>query len=83
MPSELAADFWRFYDQVELGYRQSFAFAMRHFYEIPQEKIDEDGLVMPRAKADRAVLRHWTLRIIRSPRDIRVIRLVRHQWCQI
>ena len=46
-------------DQVDLGYRQLFAFAMRHFYEIPQEKVDEDGLVMPRAKADRAVLRQY------------------------
>lgn len=46
-------------DQVKLGHRQLFAFAMRHFCEIPQEKVDEAGLVMPRVKADRAVLRQY------------------------
>jgi Protein of unknown function (DUF3723) len=47
------------YEQVDFGYRQFFAFAMRHFREIPQEGENEDAVAMPKAKADKAVLRQF------------------------
>ena len=46
-------------DQVELGYRQIVAFAMRHFWEIPRTPEGKDVLRKPRAKADKAVLRQY------------------------
>ena len=46
-------------DQVELGYRQIVAFAMRHFWEIPRTPEGNDVLRKPRAKADKAVLRQY------------------------
>ncbi|KIW09691.1 hypothetical protein PV08_12034 [Exophiala spinifera] len=51
--------------QVDLGYRQIVAFAMRHFVEIPREPMSDDVTVRPRAKANRATLRQFAELAIR------------------
>jgi hypothetical protein len=46
-------------DQVDLGYRQIIAFAMRHFADMPKEPVKEDRVMQPAPMADRAVLRRF------------------------
>jgi hypothetical protein len=46
-------------DQVDLGYRQIIAFAMRYFADMPKEPVMEDRVIQPAAMADRAVLRRF------------------------
>jgi hypothetical protein len=46
-------------DQVDLGYRQIIAYAMRHFADMPKEPVKEDRVMQPAAMADRAVLRRF------------------------
>jgi hypothetical protein len=43
-------------DQIELGYRQIMAFAMRHLLEIPRRASDDYATVRPRLKASKALL---------------------------
>lgn len=43
-------------DQVELGYRQIFALAMRHFFDIPREPMSNDIATRQRVKANKAVV---------------------------
>ncbi|KIV81283.1 hypothetical protein PV11_03480 [Exophiala sideris] len=51
--------------QIDLGFRQIIAFAMRHFVEIPREPISDDVTVRPRVKANRATLRQFAELAIR------------------
>ncbi|ELR09839.1 hypothetical protein GMDG_04322, partial [Pseudogymnoascus destructans 20631-21] len=46
-------------DQVDLGYRQIIAYAMRHFADMPKEPVKEGRMMQPAAIADRAVLRRF------------------------
>ncbi|KFY64740.1 hypothetical protein V496_03055 [Pseudogymnoascus sp. VKM F-4515 (FW-2607)] len=46
-------------DQVDLGYRQIIAYAMRHFADMPKEPVKQDRVMQPAAMADRAVLRRF------------------------
>ncbi|ELR07358.1 hypothetical protein GMDG_08373 [Pseudogymnoascus destructans 20631-21] len=46
-------------DQVDLGYRQIIAYAMRHFADMPREPVKECRVMQPAAMADRTVLRHF------------------------
>ncbi|OBT79449.1 hypothetical protein VF21_02102 [Pseudogymnoascus sp. 05NY08] len=46
-------------DQVDLGYRQIIAYAMRHFADMPREPVKEGRVMQPAAMADRAVLRRF------------------------
>ncbi|OAF54638.1 hypothetical protein VC83_08804 [Pseudogymnoascus destructans] len=46
-------------DQVDLGYRQIIAYAMRHFADMPKEPVKEGHVMQPAAMADRAVLRRF------------------------
>ncbi|ELR03478.1 hypothetical protein GMDG_06208 [Pseudogymnoascus destructans 20631-21] len=46
-------------DQVDLGYWQITAYAMRHFADMPKEPVKEDRVMQPAAMADRAVLRRF------------------------
>ena len=45
--------------QVESGYRQIIAFAMRHFLDLPPEPVSCDLTVRPRVRAHKAVLRQF------------------------
>lgn len=46
-------------DQIELGYRQIVAFAMRHFLNIPQEPINNNVTARPSVRADKAELHRF------------------------
>jgi hypothetical protein len=44
-------------DQIDLGSRQIFAFAMRHYPDMPKEKVRKDRVKKAEPKADPAILR--------------------------
>ena len=46
-------------DQIDLGYRQIYAFSMRHYPRLPRETVGEDVVKQATAKADTAVLRRF------------------------
>ena len=46
-------------ERIDLGYRQLYAFAMRHFLEMPKQPIKENVLAKPTAKANKTVLRKF------------------------
>ena len=45
--------------QLDLGYRHLYAFAIRHYLEMPKESQGKDRLARPTAKADQGVLRSF------------------------
>jgi hypothetical protein len=47
-------------DQIDLGYRQLYAYTMRHFLAMPRETEGDELLTKPRIKADKAILRRFT-----------------------
>ncbi|KAK3173109.1 hypothetical protein OEA41_006438 [Lepraria neglecta] len=52
-------------DQVELGCRQLYAFAMRYYFDIPRESKRKDLLARQAIKADRKVLRGFAKLAVR------------------
>ena len=43
-------------ERIDLGYRQLYAFAMRHSLEMPKQPIKENVLAKPTAKANKTML---------------------------
>ena len=46
-------------DQINLGYQQIHAYAMRNFLDMPQELHDENLLAIPKKEADKGRLRRF------------------------
>jgi hypothetical protein len=70
-------------DQIDLGSRQIFAFAMRYYPDMPKEKVKKDRKKKAEPKADPAVLRRFAdLANALGFESTEILKLLQYPACQ-